>query len=213
VGIITSDKSIGDDALNFFNSVTTSSEADEYSCLLVAPLQFKSKILEFIEEEAKKGDAGRIKLKLNSLEDREIIDALVVASRSGVRIDLIIRGICCLLPGIIGKTDNIKVISVVGRFLEHSRLFIFGEGVKNRIYISSADLMTRNTTRRYEIAAPIFDKKIKKELEDIFDLYLRDNVKSRVLKPNGDYERISGDSEEERISAQEILFERQGKAD
>ena len=213
VGIITSDKSIGDDALNFFNSVTTSSEADEYSCLLVAPLQFKSKILEFIEEEAKKGDAGRIKLKLNSLEDREIIDALVVASRSGVRIDLIIRGICCLLPGIIGKTDNIKVISVVGRFLEHSRLFIFGEGVKNRIYISSADLMTRNTTRRYEIAAPIFDKKIKKELEDIFDLYLRDNVKSRVLKPNGDYEKISGDSEEERISAQEILFERQGKAD
>jgi len=209
VGLITSDKNIGDDALNFFNSVTTSSDADEYSCLLVAPLQFKSKIVEFIGDEAEKGDAGRIRLKMNSLEDREIIDALVSASRNGVRIDLIIRGICCLRPGIAGKTDNIRVLSIVGRFLEHSRIFIFGEGNNSRIYISSADLMTRNTTRRFEIAAPVLDKKIKKELEYIFDLYFRDNVKSRELKQNGEYEKISGDSEEERINAQEILFERQ----
>jgi len=205
-GIITSDNNIGSDAMNFFNSVTTSSVADEYSCFLVAPLQFKKKIIEFIDEEAKKGSAGRIRLKMNSLEDREIIDALVSASQSGVRIDMIIRGICCLLPGIAGKTDNIRIISVVGRFLEHSRVFIFGDGPKSRIYISSADLMTRNTTRRFEIAAPIFDKDIRKELEDMFELYLKDNVKARELKPNGNYEKISGIIKE-RINAQEILFE------
>ena len=181
--------------------------SDEYSCLLVAPLQFKSKLIEFIAEEAKKGSAGRIRLKMNSLEDREIIDALASASQSGVRVDLIIRGICCLLPGIAGKTENIRVLSVVGRFLEHSRIIIFGEGSKSRIYISSADLMTRNTTRRFEIAAPILDKNIKKELEDMFDLYLSDNVKSRELKSNGEYEKISGEGKE-LINAQEILFER-----
>ena len=207
VGIITSDKNIGSDALNFFNSVTTSAASEEYSCLLVAPLQFKSKIIEFIGEEAKKGGGGRIRLKLNSLSDRDIIEALISASQSGVRIDLIIRGICCLLPGIAGKTENIRVISIVGRFLEHSRIFIFGEGSGSRIYISSADLMTRNTTRRFEIAAPIFDINIKKELEDMFDLYSRDNVKSRELKSNGEYERVTANSGE-LINAQEILFER-----
>jgi polyphosphate kinase len=206
VGIITSDNNIGNDALNFFNSVTTSSVEDEYSCLLVAPLQFKKKIMEFIDEEAKKGVDGRIRLKMNSLEDREIIEALVSASQMGVRIDMIIRGICCLLPGIAGKTENIRIMSVVGRFLEHSRVFIFGEGQKSRIYISSADLMTRNTTRRFEIAAPVLDKDIRKELEGMFDLYLKDNVKSRELKPNGNYEKTSGIFKE-RISAQEILFE------
>jgi len=210
VGIITSDKNIGGDALNFFNSLTTSSSADEYSCLLVAPVQFKSKIIEFINEEAEKGGAGRIRLKMNSLEDREIIEALVSASQRGVRIDLIVRGICCLLPGVVGKTENIRITNIVGRFLEHSRIFLFGEGSKSRIYISSADLMTRNTTKRFEIAVPIFDKNIKKELEDIFDLYSRDNVKSREIKPNGHYERISG-VVTERINAQEILFETIGE--
>ena len=207
VGIITSNKNIGADALTFFNSVTTSSSEDEYSCFLVAPLQFKSKIIEFIGEETKKGSEGRIRLKLNSLEDREVIEAIVAASQSGVRIDLIIRSICCLLPGIAGKTENIRVANIVGRFLEHSRIFIFGEGTKSRVYISSGDLMVRNTTRRFEIAAPIFDKGIKKELEDMFDLYSRDNVKLRELKPNGNYEKVSGEFKE-RISAQEILFER-----
>ena len=206
VGIITSDKNIGGDALNFFNSLTTSSSADEYSCLLVAPVQFKSKIIEFIKEEAEKGGAGRIRLKMNSLEDREIIEALVSAAKRGVRIDLIVRGICCLLPGVAGKSENIRITNIVGRFLEHSRIFLFGEGSRSRIYISSADLMTRNTTKRFEIAVPIFDKSIKKELEDIFDLYSKDNVKSRELKSNGRYEKISGVGKE-RISAQEILFE------
>ncbi|MDR0310687.1 MAG: polyphosphate kinase 1 [Acidobacteriota bacterium] len=207
VGIITSNKKIGVDALTFFNSVTTSSSTDEYSCLLVAPLQFKSKIIEFIGEETKKGSGGRIRLKLNSLEDREIIEALVLASQGGVRVDLIVRSICCLRPGVAGKTENIRVTNIVGRFLEHSRIFIFGDGRKSRIYISSADLMTRNTTRRFEIAAPIFDRNIKKELADMFDLYSRDNVKFRELKPNGNYEKVPGVFKEQ-INAQEILFER-----
>jgi len=205
VGIVTSDIKIGEDALKFFNSITTSDPADDYTCLLVAPLQFKSEIIKFIDEEienAKSGKSGSIKIKMNSLTDKDIIEELVIASQNGVKIDLIIRGICCLLPGIKGKTENIKIINVVGRFLEHSRIFIFG---KNKVYISSADLMTRNTTRRLEIAAPIFDEKIKTELENMFDLYFKDNVKSRELHPNGAYEKIGGVFNEY-IDAQDMLF-------
>ena len=139
---------------------------------------------------------------MNSLSDKEIIEELVKASQNGVKVDLLIRGICCLLPGIKDKTENIRVVSVVGRFLEHSRIFIFGN---NGIYISSADLMTRNTTRRLEIAAPIFDEKIKTELEKIFDLYFKDNVKARELSPNGTYKKISGVFDDY-IDAQDRLF-------
>ena len=195
VGIITSDSDIGRDALKFFNSVTTADPTDGYSCLLVAPLEFRSEIIRLIDEETEKikaGKPGRIKLKMNSLTDKDVIDELVKASQCGVKIDLLIRGICCLLPGIPGRTENIRVVSIVGRFLEHSRIFIFGEGKENKIYISSADLMTRNTTRRLEIAAPVFDVDIKAELERIFDCYLRDNVKARELTHDFKYERIPG---------------------
>jgi polyphosphate kinase len=207
-GIITGNAGIGQDALKFFNSVATGKPSDDYSCLLAAPLQLKSGIIKLIEEEAGKGESGRIRLKMNSLTDREIIEALVSASQAGVKIELIIRGICCLLPGIAGKTENIRVRSVVGRFLEHSRIFIFGAGRGSKIYISSADLMTRNTTRRFEIAAPVFDSGIKKELEDIFDLYARDNAKARELKPGGGYEKIAGADNifDDYVNAQEILF-------
>jgi polyphosphate kinase len=198
VGIITNDQSIGNDALKFFNSITTSDPTDDYSCLLVAPLHFKSEIVKFIREEK-----TIIKIKMNSLTDKDIIEELVKASQRGVRIELLIRGICCLLPGIAGKTDNIRVISVVGRFLEHSRIFIFGEN--GRIYISSADLMTRNTSRRLEIAAPVYDKKIKKELDGIFDLYFKDNIKARELCSDGTYKKISGVFDEY-IDAQDRLF-------
>ena len=146
VGIITSDTDIGRDALKFFNSITTSDPVDDYSCLLVAPFQFKSEIIKFINEETesvKAGKEGFIKLKMNSLTDKDIIEELVKASQGGVKVELIIRGICCLLPGIKDKTENIRIVSVVGRFLEHSRIFIF----KNSgVYISSGDMMTRNTT-------------------------------------------------------------------
>ena len=218
-GIITSNRNIGGDAHKFFNSITVSDPSDGYSCLLVAPLQFRSEIIKLIGGEAEKGASGRIRLMMNSLTDRAIIEALVSASQAGVQTELIIRGICCLLPGIAGKTENIRVRSIVGRFLEHSRIFIFGGGAQVRIYISSADLMTRNTTRRLEIAAPVFDAGIKKEIVHIFDLYARDNTKARELKPTGDYERVTGaDGNEnenengsgsgEYINAQEFLFER-----
>ena len=212
VGIITSNEKIGEDALKFFNSITTADHADNYSCLLVAPLQLKNEIIEFIREEAEKsksGKNGRIKLKMNSLTDKDIIEELAKAAQAGVKIDLLIRGICCLLPGIKDKTENIRVVSVVGRFLEHSRIFIFGEnnrhGEKFKVYISSADLMTRNTSRRIELAAPIFDEKIKLELDKIFDLYFKDNVKARELCPDGTYQRIGGVFDEY-IDAQERLF-------
>ena len=202
-GIITSSESIGKDALKFFNSVGTGDPSDDYSCLLAAPLHFKSEIIRFIGEQAEK--AGRIRLKMNSLTDREIIEALVSASQAGAKIELIIRGICCLLPGIAGKTENITVRNIVGRFLEHSRIFIFGEGRESRIYISSADLMTRNTTRRFEIAAPVLDPGIKAELEHIFALYMRDNAKARELTPSGEYVPVAG-VPDDYINAQELLF-------
>jgi len=204
-GIITSDIDIGQDALKFFNSITTSDPVDDYSCLLVAPLQFKSEIIKFINKEiecVKAGKKGYIKFKMNSLSDKEIIEELVKASQNGVKVDLLIRGICCLLPGIKGKTENIRIISVVGRFLEHSRIFIFAN---NGVYISSADLMTRNTTRRFELAAPIYDEKIKAEIETIFDLYLKDNVKAREVCPNGAYKKTSGVFDDY-IDAQDQLF-------
>ena len=209
VGIITSDADIGKDTLKFFNSITTSDLTDDYSCLLVAPLKFKSEIIKFIREEtdaAKSGRRGLIKLKMNSLTDKDIIEELVTASQAGVKIELLIRGICCLLPGIEGKTENIRIVSVVGRFLEHSRIFIFGESPgKSKVYISSADLMTRNTSRRLELAAPVFDVKIKAELIKIFDLYFTDNVKSREICPDGTYKKINGESGEF-IDAQNRLF-------
>ncbi|MCL2814464.1 MAG: polyphosphate kinase 1 [Oscillospiraceae bacterium] len=205
VGIITSDENIGADALKFFNSITTADPADDYKCLLVAPLRFKSEIIKFIRSEAENvaaGKGGHIKLKMNSLTDKEIMEELVKASQNGVKVDLLVRGICCLLPKIPGRTENIKVISVVGRFLEHSRIFIFKN---NGTYISSADLMTRNTSRRLEIAAPIFDEKIKAELERVFDLYFADNVKAREICQNGAYKKV-GDLSNGRTDAQDELF-------
>ena len=205
VGIITSDADIGRDALKFFNSITTADPAADYKCLLVAPLRFKSEIIKFIREEAEMAAAGRgghIKLKMNSLTDKEIIEELVAASQKGVQVSLLIRGICCLLPGLKGKTENIKVKSVVGRFLEHSRIFIFKHG---GVYISSADLMTRNTTRRFEIAAPVFDEGIQSELEATFDLYFADNVKAREICPNGTYKK-TGDLSNGFVDAQNELF-------
>jgi polyphosphate kinase len=195
LGIITADEDIGTDAINFFNSIATANiSADiDYSSLLVAPLHFKSEIIKLIDEEINKvkmGKSGYIRLKMNSLTDKGIICELVRASQSGVKVDLVIRGLCCLLPGIEGLTENINIISIVGRFLEHSRIFIFGEGREKKVYISSADLMTRNTTRRIEIAAPVLDEKIKDEIENIFTNLLKDNVKSRRLCSNSNYEKI-----------------------
>lgn len=160
-----------------------------YQKLLVAPFGLKAGILRLIDEEIAKGSNGRITIKANSLTEREIIDKLSEASGAGVRIQLILRGICCLLPGIRGKTENINITSVVGRFLEHSRIYCFGQGENSKIYISSADLMTRNATRRVEVACPVLDADVKRQLMEILDIMLADNVKSRVLNPDGSYKR------------------------
>ena len=194
LGIITTDKRICRDAVSFFNNITLGITTDEYESLLVAPLGLKKGIIKEIKAEAAKGPDGYICMKMNGLTDKEVIDELAAASQAGVTIDLIVRGICCLLPGIEGKTDNIRVISIVGRFLEHSRIFIFGrEPEERRTFIGSADLMTRNTSRRVEILTPIYDNGIALRLYEMTRIMLSDNVKGSRLCSNGMYEHVMTD--------------------
>ena len=195
LGIITSDTGICADAVTFFQNVTLGSGEDDYRHLLIAPGGLKRRFLDLISQETDKGSEGYIRLKMNSMTDKEIIDALMAASQAGVKIDLIIRGICCLKPGIAGVSDNIDVYSIVGRFLEHSRIFVFGRGENRKLYIGSADLMTRNTSRRIEILAPVYDKAIAAEIYEMTEYMLADNVKRSKLCSNGEYEHIITDSE------------------
>ncbi len=196
LGIITTDERICRDAVDFFSNITMGITADDYESLLVAPLCLKSKIIAEIRRETAKGTDGYICMKMNGLTDKEIIDELAAASQAGVTVDLIVRGICCLLPGIEGQTDNIRVISIVGRFLEHSRIFIFGAQKEGRrTYIGSADLMTRNTSRRVEILTPIYDESIADTLYTMTRVQLADNVKSSRLCSNGHYEHVFTDRE------------------
>ena len=206
LNIVTADEEIGEDATAFFRNIAIGNASYQYKKLLVAPETLKEGILRGIEEEtrkAKSGGEGRIVAKMNSMTDKPVIDALIAAGKAGVRIDLIIRGICCLLPGVPGETENIRVRSIVGRFLEHSRIYCFGTGRDRKVYISSADMMTRNTDKRVEIAAPAEDPAIRKQIFAYLDLLLSDNVKARVLGPDGVYrpaERAEGVPE---INAQE----------
>lgn len=198
LSLITSDKTIGHDADIFFKNMGIGNLEGTYHKLLVAPISLKSYLLNLICQEKKKALAGKpasILLKMNSLTDRTLIDALQEASQAGVPIRLIIRGICCLLPGIPGKTENIQIKSIVGRLLEHSRIFCFGaEGPQQKIYISSADWMTRNTENRVEIACPIEDTSLRNEVLNSLKLMLADNVKGRQLLPNGCYQRLPENS-------------------
>ncbi len=187
--LITSDQEIGFDANMFFENMIASNLDGSYRKLLVAPSGLKAGILGLIDEEIAKGSNGSIIIKANSLTERDIIDKLSEASVAGVRIELILRGIGCLLPGVKGKTENINVHSVVGRFLDHSRIYCFGQGENSKVYISSADLMTRNLARRVEVACPVLDAGVKRQLIEILDIMLADNVKSRVLKQDGKYEK------------------------
>lgn len=196
LNILTSDESIGEDAVAFFRNIAICNTDFTYKRLLVAPETLKPGLTAYIERETRKalsGQGGRIIAKMNSLTDRDIIDKLTEASRAGVHIDLIVRGICCLIPGIPGMTDNIRIISIVGRFLEHSRVYCFGSGEDRKMFISSADLMTRNTDKRVEIAAPVLDEGIADKIEDILRLMLSDNVKARRLCPDGKYRRVESD--------------------
>ena len=208
LNIITADRAIGEDAVAFFRNIAICNVDFEYKRLLVAPETLKPGIIRCIDreiEKAKAGKEGRIVAKMNSLTDKAIIDKFAEASRAGVRIDLIVRGICCMVPGVTGETENIRVVSIVGRFLEHSRVYCFG-GEEDRImYISSADLMTRNTDKRVEIAAPVLDKAIEKQIFAILQTMLADNVKARELYPDGVYRPVEAVGQEP-LNAQEAFL-------
>lgn len=190
---MTANPVIGQDAMLFFKNMAISNLNGEYEKLLVAPYGFKSKLIEKINLEIEKAmnkQPACIIMKMNSLTDRDLIDMLHKASEAGVEIKLIIRGICCIIPGLTGETENIEVISIVGRFLEHSRIYCFGTGENSSLYLSSADLMTRNTEKRVEIAFPIEDPILKKRIMFMLSIMLNDVVKARKINDKGDYEKV-----------------------
>ena len=209
ISFMTSDVQIGKDAVEFFKNVCIGNLGGKYSKLLVSPLGLKSKILQLIDSEIAKKSEGALTFKMNSLTDVDVIEKLVEASQAGVKINLIIRGICCLLPGIPGITDNITIRSIVGKFLEHSRIYAFGNGAKEQIFIGSADMMTRNTENRVEVITPIKSKEIKNRLRSILNIMLLDNVKARLLQPSGKYIKIpiESSSDEKLVNAQEMQCE------
>lgn len=193
--LMTADPAIGADAVAFFQNMLIGDLRGSYEKLLAAPVSLKQTLLRLMDGEIARGERGRIILKTNSVTERDLIDKLSEASRAGVRVDLIVRGICCLGPGVTGKTDNITVTSVVGQFLEHSRIYAFGEGALRQIYLSSADIMTRNQERRVEVACPVESRETRDFLSDYLDRILTDNVKARRLQPGGGYIRPPAGSE------------------
>ena len=203
---ITSRREIGEEAAAVFQALTLGETVDHMQHLLVAPHCLQNKLLDMIDGEMRKGSEGYIRLKLNSLTDKTLMNKLVEASQAGVRIDMVVRGICCLRGGVPGMTENIHIVSIVGRFLEHSRIYIFGDGDTARYYISSADWMTRNTLRRVEVACPILDAALQKRLENIFDILWRDNVQARDQQPDGSYTRRFPGLESP-LSAQNWLYD------
>lgn len=204
LALMTSRPEIIDDAVNFFQNMMIGRLDGEYHTLLVAPVTLKSTLLSLIEEETEKKENGRIFIKINGFTDEDLMAALIRASAAGVRVEMVIRGISCLLPGVKGKTENIRIRSIVGRFLEHSRIYLFGSGDSEKIYISSADFMTRNTERRVEIACPVLDPVIRGMIRSYAELCLADTAKARLLGPNGRYHKIKTD--ENRISCQEEMM-------
>ena len=208
LSLMTADRSIGRNANDVFTALASDTTVKGSSELLVAPNCLQNRIIEMIDEQialAKKGEAAYIGIKINSLTDKTIMEELIKASKAGVKIELAVRGICCLIPGVTGETENIRVVSVVGRFLEHSRIYIFGKGEAAKIYIASADFMTRNTLRRVEVAAPVYDKRLRAQLIYMFDTIMSDNVQARELKSDGNYIRVESDGE--RINSQELFYD------
>ncbi len=206
--LMTADRDFGSDASVVFNALTVGNTVESTNKLLVAPKRLKSRIVEFIDNEITYGEDGYIGIKMNSLTDKDIIRKLAEASRAGVKIELVVRGICCLVAGIKDDTENIRVISIVGRFLEHSRIYIFGKGERRRVYISSADFMTRNTERRVEVAAPVLDKRLADRVAEMFEISLRDNVKAREQGKNGRYKHVKAAEGAERLNSQQYFYEK-----
>lgn len=208
LSLMTANVEIGVEAAKVFQALSMEETVDNVEHLLVAPRCLQSRILSMIDEEisyAKEGKEAYIGLKMNSLTDKKIIDKLIEASQAGVKIDMVIRGICCLIPGVKGRTENIQVRSIVGRFLEHSRIYIFGTQEREKIYIASADFMTRNTLRRVEVAAPIYDKDLKVQLEEMFITMLSDNQKARQEDSHGNYEIVA--VQETPLNSQEFFYD------
>ena len=207
LSLMTADQAIGEEAAEVFHKLCLAQTVEHTNHLLVAPNCLQNKLIDKIDAEIAKvqdGNAGYIGVKMNSLTDKKLIDKLIEASMAGVQIDLIVRGICCLIPEVEGYTDNIQVISIVGRYLEHSRIYIFGKGEDSEVYIASADFMTRNTTKRVEVAAPVYSPELKERILESFNLMLRDNVKASVLKSDGNYyHRDGGDIQ---LNSQEYFY-------
>ena len=187
VSLITADKGIGEDAAIFFKNMSIGNLNGSYQHIIVSPTSLKPKVLSLMDEEIKKGTNGRIIMKMNSVTDVDFIQKVSEASNVGVKVDLIVRGICCILPGVKGYTENLRVTSIVGRYLEHPRIFLFGTGADQKIYIGSSDMMTRNTEKRVEVACPVYDETIRKQLTHMLKIMLADNVKARELKSDGKY--------------------------
>jgi polyphosphate kinase len=208
LSLFTSNSAIAQDAITFFKNMAISNLQGTYNLLWVAPFAYKGQLMEMIDREIEKvnnGGQGRIIFKANSLSERDIIDKLSQASQAGVKIDLIIRGICCLLPNIKGKSENIQVTNVVGRFLEHARIYAFGEGDEVKIWLSSGDLMTRSLLRRVEVAVVVLDKNIRNRIMHMLEIMLTDNVKGHRLMKNGRHQRIKDDGP--RLNSQEYFIE------
>ena len=207
LSLMTANVEIGLEASNVFQALSKGEVVEHSEHLLVAPKCLQNKILAMLDEEiahARNGEEAYAGFKLNSLTDKKIIDKLIEASEAGVKIDMVVRGICCLIPGVEGKTENIRIISIVGRFLEHSRIYIFGNSKRRKYYIASADFMTRNTVRRVEVAAPVYDERLQNKLQDMFDIMLADNQKARYLDAEGNYHRVI--NEEAPLNSQEYFY-------
>ena len=210
LSLITANEAIGRDAAAFFNNMALGDLYGYYQHLWIAPVSFKERLLMYIDREmqkARSGEGGRIIAKCNSLTDKDLIEKLREASCAGVKIQLIVRGICCLIPGVPGQTENIQVISIVGRFLEHSRIYCFGQGEQTQLMIASGDMMTRNTERRVEIACPVWDEALKARILEMLDTYLMDNVKARDLMPDGQYVLRAPQPGEPARQAQQIFMQ------
>lgn len=205
VCLMTADREIGQDGATFFQNMCMGNLGGSYRHLLVSPYSLKKKVLELIEEETRKGENGRIIMKMNSVTDVDFIEQISRASRAGVEVDLLVRGICCIRPGVEGYTDHVRVTSIVGRFLEHPRFFSFGRGSAQKLYIGSADMMTRNTEKRVEVACPVYDEDLRARLNHMLQVMLEDNVKARVLDAAGTY--FKKEQGEPFVDAQEVFMQ------
>ena len=208
LSLITGNQEIGKEAAEVFAALLRGETVEETHLLLVAPKCLQNKVLDMIEEEiqhVKNGEEGYIGIKINSLTDKVIISKLVEASQAGVKIEMIVRGICCLIPGVKGYTENITVISIVGRFLEHSRIYRFGTKERENVYIASADFMTRNTLRRVEVAAPVLDERLKNQLDWMFETMMKDDEKGKCLTEKGIY--VDRNLHVQKLNSQECFYE------